>query len=90
MIRDPPEWIDYVNEFKEHEGSAFFPLPDGSAILYRLWGTAEAPAAFQPSVSKPACACVFGSPSLLLVSAVLLGASPAAPPSLPVPVPGFG
>ena len=40
---------------EEHEGSAFFPLPDGSAILYRLWGTAEAPAPSSEVVQTVAC-----------------------------------
>lgn len=26
-----------------HEGSVFFPIPDGSGLLYRLVGRAEAP-----------------------------------------------
>ena len=30
-------------EGKKHSGSIFFPLPDGSGLLYNLQGTAEAP-----------------------------------------------
>ena len=34
-----------VPEIKEetHEGTVFFPLPDGSAILYNLIGKSDAP-----------------------------------------------
>jgi hydrocephalus-inducing protein len=34
-----------TREGAKHQGQAFFPLPDGSALLYSLEGTADPPAA---------------------------------------------
>lgn len=35
--------LTMTSEGKKHQGSIFFPLPDGTGLMYNLVGTAEAP-----------------------------------------------
>ena len=42
-VNDTGEEVEGEPETKRHEGSVFFPLPDGTALLYNLFGTSDEP-----------------------------------------------
>jgi hydrocephalus-inducing protein len=42
-VNDAGEEVEGEPETKRHEGSVFFPLPDGTALLYNLFGTSDEP-----------------------------------------------
>ncbi|XP_065674973.1 hydrocephalus-inducing protein homolog isoform X5 [Hydra vulgaris] len=47
--------LTMTQETKKHNGSIFFPLPDGSGLLYNLVGTSEAPKPINNIVREVPC-----------------------------------
>lgn len=54
--------LTMTTDMQKHQGSIFFPLPDGTGLLYNLQGTAEPPkhtaAITQVHVSSVVCTCI--------------------------------
>ncbi len=65
---------------KQHEGSVFFPIPDGSGLLYKLAGVAQSPMPAgtiqcQVIITARCCHCMLGTLQLLHLSPLLMQAS---------------